>query len=249
MTAPGLETTTPTDLPARSEAGQANETAGAGLDTALEVFLAERTQLFRIAHRVTGDVASAEDVVQEAWLRWQRADRGVIKNPAAFLTTATTHLAINVIQSARHRHEAPSESPLARLAEPSNDPALEAERKAVLEKTLELLMARLSSGKLAAYVLRKGFDYPYSEIARLLRTSSANARQLVRRAQQRIEGDHERAVDGADHRCLVTAFEAATRTGDLASLETVLTRAARPTTRTHDRAPVRLTHRRAPRVP
>ncbi|PZF86250.1 sigma-70 family RNA polymerase sigma factor [Jiangella anatolica] len=249
MTAPGLETATPADPPVRSGTGQANETAGAGLDTALEVFLAERTQLFRIAHRVTGDVASAEDVVQEAWLRWQRTDRGLIKNPAAFLTTTTTHLAINVIQSARHRHEAPTESPLARLADPSNDPALEAERKAVLEKILELLMARLSSGKLAAYVLRRGFDYPYGEIARLLRTSSANARQLVRRAQQRIEGDHERPVDATDHRRLVTAFEAATRTGDLASLEALLMRAAQPSTRTHDRAPMRLTHRPAPGVP
>src|SRR6478735_9590225 len=118
MSAPSLETSTATGT------GPQGTTTSVvvDLDVALEVFLAERTRLFRIAYRVVGDVASAEDVVQEAWLRWQRTDRRVIKNPAAFLTTTTTHLAINVIQSARYRHEAPIESPVAEMVDSSQDP-------------------------------------------------------------------------------------------------------------------------------
>jgi RNA polymerase sigma-70 factor (ECF subfamily) len=209
----------------------------AGLDEGLDVFLAQRTRLVQIAHRVTGDFSGAEDVVQDAWLRWQRADRGVIKNPAAFLTTTTTRLAINVIQSARHRHRATTSVPLDHLAgladlvDSVEDQVAMAERTAVLEEALLALMARLSPDRLVAYVLRKCFDYPYGEIARLMNTSSANVRQVVRRAQQRIEGDPERLVDRVSHRRLVVAFQAAARTGDLAALEALLVRAACPSAR------------------
>jgi RNA polymerase sigma-70 factor (ECF subfamily) len=209
----------------------------AGVDAALDVFLAQRTRLIQIAHRVTGDFSGAEDVVQDAWLRWQRADRGVIKNPAAFLTTTTTRLAINVIQSARHRHRATTAVPLenlaglANLVDPAEDQVARAEQTAVLEATLQALMARLSPDRLAAYLLRKCFDYPYGEIARLMNTSSANVRQVVRRAQQRIEGDPERLVDRASHRRLVVTFQAAARTGDLAALEALLLHAAWPSAR------------------
>ncbi|MFC8796481.1 sigma factor [Promicromonospora sp. NPDC057138] len=207
------------------------------LDAALDVFLAQRTRLIQIAHRVTGDFSGAEDVVQDAWLRWQHADRGVIRNPAAFLTTTTTRLAINVVQSARHRHEATTAAPLANVADTAEDQVLRAERTAALEKSLRVLMARLSPGKLAAYLLRKGFDYPYGELARLMNTSSANVRQVVLRAQQRIEGDRERPVDREDHRRVVAAFQAAARTGDLAALEALLPCAAWPSTRGREQRP------------
>src|SRR5690349_18583862 len=103
-------------------------TAPHDLDEALETFLAQRTLLLRIARRVTGSVVNAEEVVQEAWMRWQRTDRTTILNPAAFLTTTTTHLAINVIQSARHRHETPAELPFIDASDPTQDPTLRAER-------------------------------------------------------------------------------------------------------------------------
>jgi len=214
------------------------------LDVALDVFLAQRTRLFRIAYRVVGDVASAEDVVQEAWLRWQRTDRRVIKNPAAFLTTTTTHLAINVIQSARYRHEAPIESPVAEMVDSSQDPTQHAEQTVAVEEMLLTLMSRLTPAELAAYLLRKGFDYPYGEIAGLLRTSSANARQLLRRAQQRVEADRESPVDEACHERLVDAFLTAARTGELAHLEELLARNATATMQ-HTRPPVRRGHRLA----
>lgn len=206
------------------------------IDVGLDVFLAQRTRFLQIARRVTGDVSGAEDVVQDAWLRWQRADRDVIKNPAAFLTTTTTRLAINVIQSARHRHEASGAAALGNLADVAEDQVLRAEQTALLERTLQVLMARLSPDRLAAYLLRKCFDYPYGEIARRMNTSSANVRQMVRRAQQGIEGSRERPVARGDHRRLVTAFQAAARTGDLAALEGMLVHAAWPSTRQQEQA-------------
>lgn len=200
-------------------------------DGSLTLFLAQRTRLFWLAHRITGDAGSAEDVVQDAWLRWQRTDRSVIKNPAAFLTTTVTNLAINHIQSARHRHEAPTESPLAELAPPGVELTLEVERTLEVEDALAGLMARLTPAELAAYLLRKAFEYPYGEIAAMLRTSSNNARQLVRRAQQRIDGERARSVDEEDHRRLVAAFRIAARAGEIGALEALLVGAARPSMR------------------
>lgn len=212
------------------------------LDRALEIFLTERTSLFHIARRVTGDVPTALDVVQETWLRWQGSDRKDIKNPAAFLTTTTTHLAINVIQSARHRHETGAELPLADLIDPTQDPTVRAEQTAAVARTLQLLMSRLRPAELAAYLLSKAFCYPYGDIAALLQTSSANARQLSRRAQQRIGGDRELAVDRHEHAHLVAAFLTAARSGDLAPLEELLARNARTCIRPHQRPPVRPAH-------
>lgn len=194
------------------------------LELALDIFLTHRPRLFGIAYRVTGEVCGAEDLVQEAWLRWQRTDRTQVENPAAFLTTTTTNLAINVIQSARHRHEAPTASPLGQLVESAgDDSALGAEQAAVVEDVLALLMVRLRPGELAAYLLRKGFDYAYADLAVLLKVSVANARQLVRRAQTRLEaGQRAAPVRVATHRRLVKAFLMAARTGKLGELERLL---------------------------
>ncbi|MEU1166674.1 sigma factor, partial [Streptomyces sp. NPDC005921] len=75
------------------------------LDQATKDFVAARPRLFGIAYRVIGSAVEAEDIVQETWVRWQGADRAVVQEPAAFLTTVTTRLAINFIQSARVRRE------------------------------------------------------------------------------------------------------------------------------------------------
>ncbi|WP_425953366.1 sigma factor [Xylanimonas sp. McL0601] len=196
------------------------------LDRALAVFMGERPRLTRIAHRVVCDRAEAEDVVQEVWVRWQRADRTAIRNPAAFLTTATTNLAINVVQSARRRHEslAPALAPGAEaVAGPADlDPGLQVERSAAVEDALALLLRSLTPAELAAYVMRRCFGYEYAELAGVLGTSSVNARQLVSRAQGHLARGRERPVSGAAHRRLATAFRAAARTGVVDCLEAVL---------------------------
>ena len=192
------------------------------LDQALQIFLAERTRLLRVAYRVVGDVGTAEDVVQDAWLRWQRVNRREVKNPAAFLTTATTHLAINMIQSARHRHEMPTDSPRATVVGLTQEPLAHAERAVAVERMLGFLMMKLTSAELAAYLLRKCFEYPYQEIGGVLETTAPNARQLVRRSQISIASSRVRRVDSAAHRRLVEAFRAATGQGDLERLERLL---------------------------
>ncbi|MDH2414427.1 sigma factor [Nocardioides sp. CER19] len=219
------------------------------VDRALHVFLAHRTRLFRIAHRVTGDVASAEDVVQEAWVRWQRVDRAVIKNPAAFLTTATTHLAINLIQTARHRHETPAEPPLIDLVDTAQDPAARAEEAAAVEESMRLMLARLTRPELTAYLLRKGFDYAYADLARLLRTTVPNTRQLVRRAQLRLDGGPDRPVEQAELRLLTAVFLHAARTGHVEALERLLAAdASAPGCGGVRRPRVRYGHRPTPRI-
>lgn len=196
------------------------------LDGAARVFLAERAQLLRVARRVVHDAAAAEDVVQDAWLRWQRADRTQIRNPAAFLTTVTTHLAINVVQSARHRHELPTEV-LPAIVAPADDPGEHAERAAAVERTLALMLTRLSPAELAAYLLRTCFEHPYDEIAAALATSPANARQLVRRGHLALTGHRSHPVDPQQHRHLTAAFTHASTHGDLAPLVRMLSDAAR----------------------
>ncbi|MFE8018466.1 sigma factor [Streptomyces antibioticus] len=193
------------------------------MDLALDIFLAQRTRLFRTAYRILDDASRAEDVVQDVWVRWQRTDRARVENPAAFLTTVTSRLAINVIQSARHRHEVASESHLRNVTDPTiQDPVLRAEQTVAIEEALARLMARLTPDGLAAYVLRKGFDYAYTDLARLLDTSVVNARQLVRRAQARLDTDGGKPVPTESHRHLVAAFRTAASTGDLTGLTQIL---------------------------
>ncbi|RPF30438.1 sigma factor [Streptomyces sp. TLI_185] len=212
MPAPCTETTTPPHPPV---AGPAED----DLHSALDIFLAQRTRLFRIAHRILGDVTGAEDVVQEVWLRWQVSRRAEIDHPTAFLVTATTRLALNVVQSARYRHEVPVEPQLADLGDRSaQDPVLNAEQAVAVEGALTLLMTRLTPNGLAAYVLRKGFGYAYADLAALLRISAPNARVVVHRAQTRLERDRERPVPAEFRRRLVAAFRAAAGTGDLEGL-------------------------------
>ncbi|MBW9205790.1 RNA polymerase subunit sigma-24 [Mumia sp. zg.B17] len=204
------------------------------LDAALQTFLCHRTHLFRVAYRIVRDVAGAEDVVQDAWLRWQRTDPAKVTNPAAFLSTTTTRLAINVIQSAHHRHERSGSPAVLGLADPAQDPSGHVERASEVEQVLHLLLERLTAAELAAYVLRKGFDYPYATIARLLETTAANARQLSRRGQEHLSSDRARRVDADAHGHLLQAFFAASRTGDLGSLERLLTEGTRVPSRLAD---------------
>lgn len=203
-----------------------------------QAFVRCRPRLLGVAYGILGDLGEAEDVVQDAWLRWQRLDRAAVKNPAAFLTTATTHLAINLIQSARHRHETPIDLPRVDQAWSDLEPAWHAERTLAAERMLGFLMTKLTASELAAYVLRKSFDYPYEDIATLLGTNSPNSRQLVRRAQTALTSGRVRRVDRRAHRRLVSAFTAAT-IGELTELERLLVAGVHHCSAPVSRQPVR----------
>lgn len=226
---------------------EAVQLADALYESALATFLTQRTQLLGIARRITGDRETAEDVLQEVWLRWQRTDRDQVRNSAAFLVTATSHAAINVIQSARSRHESVAPSPLTELASPSEDPSSRAEQVDAVSQGMELLMARLNGRERAAYLLRKAFDYPYRQVSQVLGIEVAHSRQLVRRAQHKLDHGTVRPFSLEAHRHLVEAFLLAADSGDLEPLERELERQVRKSPGRHlpAAAPVRRGPRRA----
>ncbi|MEV7149109.1 RNA polymerase sigma-70 factor [Streptomyces sp. NPDC093084] len=193
------------------------------LDQATRDFLAVRSRLFGIAYRVLGSAAEAEDVVQETWLRWQNTDRSKVIEPAAFLATTATRLAINVAQSARVRRESYIGPWLPEPVDTRNDPQLGAERDEAVEMAVLLLMEKLNPVERAAYVLRQAFDYPYARIADMLETSEANARQLVSRGRRHLAAERREQVSPEAHRRFLEVLLSAARTGDLKVLEDVLT--------------------------
>jgi RNA polymerase sigma-70 factor (ECF subfamily) len=185
-------------------------------------FQVVRPRLFGIAYRVLGGAAEAEEVVQDAWIRWHGTNRREVRDAPAFLATATTRLAINVADSARARHEAPSEACLPEPIDVAADPTVGVERSDELEQAVRTLLEKLSATERAVYVLREAFDYPYRQIADVLELSEANARQLLVRARARLGGERRRPVRRDERRRLLAAFSAASETGDLAQLEQLL---------------------------
>ncbi|MCD5348139.1 RNA polymerase sigma-70 factor [Agromyces sp. S2-1-8] len=194
----------------------------ANLDDALTAFERVRGRLFGIAYRMLGSASEAEDLVQDAWLRWQGTDRTVVDDPAAFLATTTTRLAINALQSARARRETYVGPWLPEPVDTSADPTLGAERAEALGFAVLVMLERLSPTERAAYVLREAFAYPYDQICEIVQVSEAAARQLVSRARKHLAGDRRRAVPASEQRRLLTAFLAAAKTGDLVALERLL---------------------------
>ncbi|MFC8241660.1 RNA polymerase sigma-70 factor [Streptomyces chartreusis] len=192
------------------------------LDRAAQQFMAARPQLFGIAYRILGTAAEAEDVVQDAWLRWQKTDRSEIKEPAAFLATVTARLAINVAQSARMRRESYTGPWLPEPVDTKADPQLGAERAEALDMAVLLLLEKLNPVERAAYVLREAFDYPYKRIAEILETNEAHTRQLVTRARKHMAAERKEPVSSTEHRRLLEVFLDAARTGSLSGLENVL---------------------------
>jgi RNA polymerase sigma-70 factor, ECF subfamily len=185
-------------------------------------FEAVRPRLFGIAYRTLESAADADDVVQDTWIRWQGTDRNEVRDAGAFLATTTKRLALNVAQSARARRETCIQPWHPEQVDAHADPTLGAERREAVEHALLTLSARLSRTERAAYVLREAFDYPYRQIADVLATSEANARQLVTRARVRLAGDRRRQVSSAELRRFIDAFVDAARTGDLTTLEQLL---------------------------
>ena len=140
-----------------------------------ELFLGHRRMLLALAYRLLGQVTEAEDVVQDAWLRWSAADRGEVANPAAFLTTVTTRLALDRLRSAAARREVyvgpwlPEPLPtgdeaFSEFADPAEGLAL----RETASMGMLLLLDRLSPAERAVFVLREAFGLPYAEIAAVL---------------------------------------------------------------------------------
>ena len=188
---------------------------------ALDDFQTSRGRLFGIAYRMLGSVAEAEDVLQDAWLRWQKVT-DTVDNPAAYLATVVTRLSLTALDSARARRETYVGPWLPEPVDTAADPLLGAERAEALSLAVLLLLERLSPAERAAYVLHEAFAYPFPEIAEILETTPANARQLASRARTHIAHGRGRAVSPAERARLLDAFVAAATNGELATLERLL---------------------------
>jgi RNA polymerase sigma-70 factor (ECF subfamily) len=185
------------------------------------VSLAElRRHGFGVAYRMLGTVADAEDVVQEALLRLARQEPPP-DEPAAWMTTVTTRLAIDHLRLARVRRETyPGPWLPAPLVE---DPGAPVERAETLSQAFLVLLEQLTPVERAAFLLRDVFDYDYAAIAEIVGKREANARQLVTRARKRIDDGRPRFdADAAARRALLERFLAAAEDGDLAGLEALL---------------------------
>ncbi|MEV4318189.1 sigma-70 family RNA polymerase sigma factor [Actinocrispum sp. NPDC049592] len=181
-----------------------------------------RPRLFGIAYRMLGRVTDAEDVVQDVWLRWQRADRTVVRDRTLFLVKVTSRVALNVARTARVRRESPAGRwPSAEIIAP-DDPAGATERAQEIERALLLLQQRLSPTERAVFVLREAFEYPFRDIAEALELSEANSRQLARRARAHLAERRQAPVHRAVHDRLMSAFASAAQSGAMARLERIL---------------------------
>ena len=221
-TAPGVRSSAPSNASHVGDSKRATPLATCP-DDGLSVFLSVRPRLFGIAYRMLGSAAGAEDVLQDVWIRWQTADRSLVRDAAAFLGTTATRLAINVMQSARSRRETSAGPWLPDPVDTGADPRLAAERGEALASGMLLLLEKLTPTERAAYVFREAFDYPYREIAKVLRLTEANARQVVTRARQHLANGRRMAASSTtEQRRLLAAFIAAAQTGDVAGLEGLL---------------------------
>ena len=180
-----------------------------------------RPRLFGIAYRMLGSAAEAEDIVQDVWVRWQRYDRALVENPPAFLATMTTRLSINVLQSARSRHETYIGPWLPEPVDTSADPQLGAERGEALQFAVLILLEKLTPTERAAYVLREAFDYSYRMIADVVQLSEPAVRQLVSRARKHLAAERRTPASAPEQRRLLSAFLVAAQSGDLSELESL----------------------------
>jgi len=190
---------------------------------AARLFDEHRAVLLGVAYRMLGSVADAEDVVQDAWLRWARGDVAAIANPRAFLVTVTTRLALDQLRRARTRREAYVGAWLPEPLLTGPDVAADAERAESVSLALLIVLETLSPLERAAFVLREAFGYSHAEIAAILGRDEAAVRQLARRARDHVAERRPRfATDPAMRARVTERFLAACLGGDLPALLGVL---------------------------
>jgi RNA polymerase sigma-70 factor, ECF subfamily len=189
----------------------------------LEVFESHRALLVAHAYRMLGDLGRAEDMVQEAWLRWESRKDAEVDSPRAYLVTLVTRLCLNELASARSRRE---ESRSDRLPEPVDVDAGGMGRVETLEQVsmaFLVVLQRLTPAERAVLLLRDVFDFEYAEIAALVGKSEAACRKLLERARRSVTTEkHMFSVSPEVHRRLLTAFTGAARDGDLDALVAML---------------------------
>jgi RNA polymerase sigma-70 factor, ECF subfamily len=202
-----------------------SQAAVAGGHSRLEVFQHHRALLFSIAYRMLGSVADAEDMLQEAFIRWQQTTGAEIQSPRAFLVTIISRLCINHLQSARVHREAYFGQwlPEPLLTNPADTPSATARFDESLSMAFLMLLERLTPMERAVFLLREVFDYEYSEIAQIVGQNESNCRQILRRARQHVTQGRPR-FDPSPQQCekLLQQFRETTSRGDMEGLLALL---------------------------
>ena len=187
-----------------------------------EQFEEHRPHLEAVAYRMLGSVGEAEDAVQEAWLRLNRADRDAIENLGGWLTTVVSRVSIDMLRARRARREDHTPEPIVEVDE-ERGPEQEALLADSVGLALMVVLETLSPAERLAFVLHDMFAMPFDEIAALVDRSPDAARQLASRARRRVQGaDTVSGADVARQREVVDAFLAALRGGDFDGLIAVL---------------------------
>lgn len=190
-----------------------------------DIFNADRPRLFSIAYRMLGSASDAEDVLQDAWVRYAAADASTIRSPQAFATTIVTRLCLDRLKSARATREqyVGPWLPEPVLTREMDSPEATLERAESVTLAFLVLLEKLSPEERAVFLLKDVFDYDHAEIGEILGISSANSRQLLHRARTALaQGRPRRAGTPESRRAMAERFAQAFATGDAVGLASML---------------------------
>ncbi len=186
-------------------------------------FEALRPLLFTVAYEMLEVAADAEDVVQEAWLRWSRVDRATVRDERAYLVRVVTRLALNRLRTLARRRESYVGPWLPEPLLTAPDVADDVELAESVSTAMLLVLQTLTPLERAVFVLREVFDVPYDEIADAVERTPAAVRQVAHRAREHVAARRPRQrVDRGEHAAVLERFRAAASTGDLEALVEVL---------------------------
>jgi len=186
------------------------------MTSAVATFEGERDRLHGLAYRITGSRTDADDVVQEAWLRWDRSDQAAVERPGAWLTTVTSRIALDRLRAAQRTREAYVGPWLPEIAVTDADPAEQAELAESLTVGFLAVLERLGPVERVVFLLADVFAVPFDEIATVVERSPEACRQIASRARKRVRQERPRfsATDDEAWR-VAAAFLGAVQAGDI----------------------------------
>ncbi|MEV0523295.1 RNA polymerase sigma-70 factor [Streptomyces sp. NPDC050439] len=184
-------------------------------DPATEAFLAHRNLLFTVVYEMLGSAADAEDVLQETWLRWIKADQEQVRDQRSYLIRIATRQALNRLRTMKRRREAYVGPWLPEPLLTAPDVAEDVELAESVSMALMLVLETLSPTERAVFVLREAFDVGYDEIAAAVDKSPAAVRQIAHRARRHVDARRpRRAVSPNEGRAVLESFRRAIESGD-----------------------------------
>jgi RNA polymerase sigma-70 factor (ECF subfamily) len=196
------------------------------------IFQSHRARLFALAYRMLGAHAEAEDLLQEAYLRWHQSATRDILAPVAFLVTLTTRLCLDRLRELKHErgHHVGARLPERTVEEQFPSPEMQLELTDDVSVAFLALLERLGGEERATFLLHDVFDYGYPEVAKMLGKSQPTCRQIVHRARARVRESRPRFAVNAETRDRVLGnFLAAVKTGDRQAVMALLAELARLT--------------------